>query len=87
MISAGGDYEASLLLIDDIWSAGQIKVDGDIVVAIPAKDVLLFTGSCNRKGLKAVRELVAKFVAQQRYTVSDALFVFRNGRFARFGCQ
>jgi uncharacterized protein YtpQ (UPF0354 family) len=56
-------------------------------VAIPAKDVLLVTGSRDRKGLKTVGELVGKFVAQQRYTVSDALFVFRNGRFARFGCQ
>lgn len=85
LISAGGDYEASLLLLDDIWSAGQIKVDGDIVVGVPAKDVLLVTGSRNRKGLKAVRELVAKFVAQQRYAVSDALFVYREGQFTRFG--
>src|SRR5207244_249888 len=33
MIAAGGDYEPSLLLVDDIWSGGQIKVNGDIVVA------------------------------------------------------
>jgi Uncharacterized protein conserved in bacteria len=35
LMSAGGNYEASLLLIDDIWSGGQVKVNGDIVVAIP----------------------------------------------------
>jgi hypothetical protein len=34
LMSAGGNYEASLLLIDDIWSSGQIQVNGDIVVAI-----------------------------------------------------
>jgi uncharacterized protein YtpQ (UPF0354 family) len=55
MITAGGDYEASLLLFDDIWSGGQIKVEGDIVVAVPAKNVLLITGSQNRKGLAAAR--------------------------------
>jgi hypothetical protein len=27
---AGGDFEASLLVIDSLWSSGQIKVDGDI---------------------------------------------------------
>jgi len=85
LISAGGDYEASLLLFDDVWSTGQIKVDGDIVAAIPAKDVLLVTGSKNRAGLKTMRELVTKFVADQRYAVSDALFVYRNGKFIRFG--
>ena len=49
MLKAGGDYEASLLLFDDIWRDGQVKVDGDIVVAVPAKDVLLVTGSNNLK--------------------------------------
>ncbi len=85
LISAGGDYEASLLLIDDIWSGGQIKVDGDIVVAVPARDVLLVTGSRNRTGLKKVRELAAKYVAEGRYELTDMLFVYRDGRFSKFG--
>lgn len=84
LISAGGDYEASLLLAD-IWRDGQIKADGDIVVAIPTKDVLLVTGSKNRKGLAAVRKLAAEFAGQERYRLTDALFVYRNGRFVRFG--
>lgn len=85
LLSAGGDYEASLLLFDDIWNGGQIKVDGDIVVAVPAKDVLLVTGSHNRKGLEVVRQLAAKFAGQQRYALTDVLFVYRNGRFTAFG--
>jgi uncharacterized protein YtpQ (UPF0354 family) len=85
LISVGGDYEASLLLIDEIWSGGQIKVNGDIVVAIPARDVLLVTGSRSRAGLKRVRELAAKFAAEAPYRLTEALFVYRNGQFARFG--
>ena len=85
MLTAGGDYEASLLLFDDIWNGGQIKVEGDIVVAVPAKNVLLVTGSQNRKGLAALRTLAAKFVSENRYRITDALFVYRNGRFTRFG--
>lgn len=85
IVSAGGDYEASLLLIDGIWSGGQIKVDGDIVVAVPAKDVLLITGSRNRKGLAAVRALAAKLAAQERYRITATLFVYRDGRFTKFG--
>jgi uncharacterized protein YtpQ (UPF0354 family) len=85
LISAGGDYEASLLLIDDIWSGGQIKVDGDVVVAVPARDVLLVTGSRNRTALKSIRELAAKYVAEGRYELTDTLFVYRDGRFSKFG--
>jgi uncharacterized protein YtpQ (UPF0354 family) len=85
MFSAGGDYEASLLLFDHIWSSGQVKVKGDIVVAVPAKDTLVVTGSQNRKGLDAMRKYVAEVVARDRYRLTDTLFVYRNGRFVRFG--
>ena len=54
MMTADGDYEASLLLFDHIWRGGKVEVNGDIVVAIPAKDVLLITGSKSRKGIAHV---------------------------------
>jgi uncharacterized protein YtpQ (UPF0354 family) len=85
VFSAGGDYEASLLLFDHIWSSGQVKVQGDIVVAIPAKDALLVTGSQNRRGLAGMRKMVAELTARERYRLTDTLFVYRNGRFVKFG--
>ena len=85
MMTAGGDYEASLLLFDDIWRGGKIKMNGDIVVAVPAKDVLLITGSKSRKGIAGVRELAAKYKAESRYEITDTLFVYRDGRFTKFG--
>jgi uncharacterized protein YtpQ (UPF0354 family) len=87
LMSAGGNYEASLLLIDDIWSSGQIQVNGDIVVAIPTRDTLLVTGSRSRSGLKLVRELTAKFKAQGPYELTDTLFRYRDGRFTKFGSK
>ena len=85
LVSAGGDYEASLLLFDSMWSDGQVKVNGDIVVAIPSKDILLVTGSKNRKGLATMRELTKKVVAESRYRITEDLFVYRKGRFTKFG--
>jgi uncharacterized protein YtpQ (UPF0354 family) len=84
MITSHADYGASLLLVDDIWSDGQIKVDGDIVVAAPAKDVLLVTGSRNRKGLQAVRAIAAELV-KGPYRLTETLFVYRKGGFVKFG--
>ena len=55
MITSHAEYGASLILVDSIWSGDQIKVNGDIVVAVPAKDVILATGSRDRKNLKAMR--------------------------------
>lgn len=86
VISAGGNYEPSLLLFDELWSSGQIKVDGDIVVALPARDLLLVTGSKNRKGLKAMREMATKAM-DGAYRLTDTLFVYRGGKFVEFGGQ
>lgn len=82
LIEAGGDYEASLLLADSIWSSGQIKVDGEIVAAVPAKDALLVTGSRNRAGIVRLRALAAE-IAAGAYGLTQTLFVYRDGKFVR----
>lgn len=83
MITAGGDYEASLLLFDDLW-ASLPKTDGEIVVAIPARDLLVFTGSQNIQGLVKLREFATRFARESAYPLTDTLFVYRSGRFVRF---
>ena len=84
-MTANGDYDSSLLLIDEIWSGGKVRVDGDIVVAVPARDVLLVTGSRNRGGMRKMRELAAKVVAEGPFELTATLFAYRNGRFTKFG--
>jgi uncharacterized protein YtpQ (UPF0354 family) len=83
LISAGGNYEASLLLADSIWSSGQIKVDGDIVAAVPAKDALIVTGSRNAAGIARLRKVAAD-LARGPYALTPALFVYRDGKFIEF---
>jgi uncharacterized protein YtpQ (UPF0354 family) len=82
-ISAGDDYTSSLLLVDHIWSGGQIKVQGDIVVAIPARDAILVTGSRDPM-LKNFRALAADLQEKDPHWVTDTLFVYRNKRFTKF---
>jgi uncharacterized protein YtpQ (UPF0354 family) len=83
LITAGGEFDASLLLADNIWTGGQVKVDGDIVVAVPAKNVLIATGSHNAPGLARLRAAAAKFAGGPN-GLSSALFVYRDGKFVRF---
>lgn len=79
----GGNYEASLLLSNRLWSSGQIKVDGEIVVAVPIKEALFVTGSQNQKGIARLRALAAE-LATGPYALTTALFVYRDGKFVRF---
>lgn len=84
MFTAGGNYEASLLLLDSVWSDIQHDVSGDIVVAIPTRDVLLVTGSDDRDGLEKMRQTVKKISAQSAYKLTTKLFVRRDGNFVEF---
>jgi len=84
IISAGEDYTPSLLLLDDLWTGGQIKVKGEIVVAVPARDVILVTGSRGGK-ITNFRAFAADLYAKGPYPVSDKLFVYRNNGFTTYG--
>jgi uncharacterized protein YtpQ (UPF0354 family) len=84
MITSHADYGASLILADSIWSGDQVKVNGDIVVAVPAKDVILATGSRDRENLKAMRQLTHD-LAKGNGGLIETLFVYRKGRFVKFG--
>jgi uncharacterized protein YtpQ (UPF0354 family) len=84
MITSHADYGASLILADSIWSGDQVKVNGDIVVAVPAKDVILATGSRDRKNLKSIRQLTHD-LAKGNGGLIETLFVYRKGRFVKFG--
>src|SRR5439155_15119650 len=83
-ITAGGDYDASLLLLDSLWRPEKIQVNGEIVAAIPARDCLLVTGSADAGGLSKIARVAQEILAQAPYRISSKLFVFRNGAFEAF---
>jgi len=84
MLTAGGTYEASLLLLEDLWAGDKPKVDGDYVVAVPSRDVLLITGSRNQEGLAKLRELAEEIATTGSYALTSELFIRRNGAFRRY---
>ena len=84
IVSAGEDYTPSLLLLDDLWTGDQIKVKGEIVVAVPARDVILVTGSHSGK-ITNFRAFAADLYAKGPFSISDKLFVYRNNAFTTYG--
>lgn len=74
MVTAGGNYEASLLLMDDLWTKKNLAVDGDFIIGVPNRDLLLVTGSKDKVGIGKLRELVHRMYTTGNYPVSDALY-------------
>ena len=84
MLTAGGDYEPSLLLFDSIWTGLQKEVNGDVVVAIPTRDLLVVTGSNDRPGIEKLKQIVQQATARGPYQLTTKLFVYHSGQFVEF---
>ena len=81
---AGGLYESSLILNSSIWNYENFPVDGEIVIGIPSRDVLIITGSNDADNLKNLKGSVVDINETGDHIVSNKLFVFRNGQFEVF---
>ena len=56
----GDSYEAARLLLHEPWGALADTVPGDLVVAAPSREVVLFTGSEDSTGLFLLNELATE---------------------------
>lgn len=84
MITADGNYESSLLLADKLWEDQLKSVEGDLVAAVPARDMLIFTGTNSKEGINALRRICAKVEKEGNHLISSTLVVRRNGQWEKF---
>ncbi|OXA73898.1 hypothetical protein B0A67_02245 [Flavobacterium aquidurense] len=80
MITAGGNYESSLILLD-IWYHENFAVNGNFVIGIPARDILFITGSKDSENLHRLYDSVKNINETGDHIVSDKIFELRNGKF------
>lgn len=80
MLTAGGTYESSSILLD-IWYKDNFAVEGDIIIAIPSRDVVLVTGSKDSANLHKMYDAVKEISETGNYLVSDKLFELKGDRF------
>jgi uncharacterized protein YtpQ (UPF0354 family) len=84
MLTAGGDYVASLILLDEIWDEMQTPIEGEIVVGIPSRDVLLFTGSGSKAGILSMRSRIDRITESGSYVVSRSMLRREKGKWVLF---
>jgi len=83
-IAAGGNFEASLILIKDIWTKENFPVDGEFVIAVPNRDLLFVTGSNNKTEIEKIRIIAEESYNTGSYPISPYLFKWNGNRFEKF---
>ncbi|HRX56493.1 MAG: DUF1444 family protein [Verrucomicrobiales bacterium] len=79
-LSAGGNYETSLILLDEVWETLSRQFEGELLVALPTRNVILVTSTGMGEWVDQMRDLAAAAHRDGSYPISPVLFVRREGR-------
>lgn len=84
-VIAGGNFEASLILLDDLWErAFRPFVAGTYAIAIPCRDILGF-GDADDPNVRAeLRAMIDRLPPDADHRLLDGLFVRVPGGWTRF---
>jgi hypothetical protein len=84
MLSFDG-LESTVLLADPFWDSLEQSVPGEVVVGVPARDVVIITGSGSPPGLEKVKRAVERvFFAGDQHLLTRHLLVRRHGAWEVF---
>lgn len=83
MLTAGGVFELSLILLNGIWDQQQMPVAGDFVIAIPNRDMLLITGSEDAASLEKLAQMASDSFNNGSYAISPNLYRWNGEKFVR----
>ena len=73
---AGGDFEASIMLLDEFWEGEFRKfVTGKLATVIPARDVLAFCDADSANGIAELQEVINRVWPTGNHLVSNNIYV------------
>jgi uncharacterized protein YtpQ (UPF0354 family) len=75
---------ASLLLLDEVWDGPSKEVKGDLVVAVPERDAVLFTGSDSEVNVQALMQSAESLYKKGPLPISKTLLVRRKGAWLQY---
>lgn len=80
-----GNFEASLMLVDDLWDK-ELRdfIEGDFIAAIPSRDVLAFSSADSPDGASELEGVIARVWREADHLLSRSLFRRRRGRWMRY---
>ena len=84
-IVTGENLEACTLLATQFWDNIAAETEGEVVVAVPSRDVVLFTSSQSVDGISALLQLSAEVLQEETtHGLTDRLLVWRGGQWNEF---
>jgi uncharacterized protein YtpQ (UPF0354 family) len=81
----GGDFEASALLLDELWEGDFKKfVTGDYASVVPARDVLAFCDVSSDRGIGELQAVIDRVWLTEDHLISNRIYVRRSSDWTAF---
>ena len=76
-----GDFEASVILLDDLWD-GEFRqfVTGEYAAAIPARDMLAFCDSSSADGVAELQRIIERVQPTGDHLLTKTIYVRRESK-------
>jgi uncharacterized protein YtpQ (UPF0354 family) len=81
---ADENYEASLLLIDQLWTKQNFPVKGEIIVFALNRATVLITGSNDKKGIEAITNIVNVPDSQVSHALATTFHIRKGNKWEVF---
>jgi uncharacterized protein YtpQ (UPF0354 family) len=78
-VTLDDNYEASILLLSKYWTKKYFEVNGNIVAFIPARNVVVVTGSADVEGMLIAGYLAENGFKELGYAISPKGYKFESG--------
>jgi hypothetical protein len=76
-----GNCEASTMLLDELWDVEmRAQIGGDLVAAVPSRDILAVGPADSGAARRELRDVVARLPASSNRVLVQDLFLRRRGR-------
>lgn len=83
-ISAGGTFEATLLLLDELWPRLAPHLPGQPLAAIPSRDLIFIIGSEQPQAFELIAARARTALAERRHALSNAVFIRNSGGWSAY---
>ena len=80
LVTSGGDYEASLILVREVWKDLSDYLGSDMVFAVPNRDILVVARASSEKAVEVLKSSARRSFSNGSYPVSRKIYRWKNGR-------
>jgi uncharacterized protein YtpQ (UPF0354 family) len=84
MFTMNGEFEAGLLMIDEIWEQLEEQTGDQLVISVPSRGVLVACGKSNFKASNPLQMVVKSIFRESDAPLSDKWFIRSEGQWSVF---